>query len=139
MQNPKIIDIPVKMEKYFGKGTMLHPGTEEIRELLKKIPTGKVSTIKSLATYLAKTHGTDVTCPLRTGNAIKKISEQYTLENLDMDVPFWRVLRSDNMMVKFKDFEQWSSVLEDEGFELILTKSNNIKVKMDDSQVYSFF
>lgn len=121
MQKVKIIDIPAKMEKFYGKGTMLHPSLSEIEKLISLIPSSKITTINHIASFLAKNHGTDVTCPMRTGNAIKKIANRFTLENLDANLPFWRVVRSDRMIIKSKNFEQWASLIEDEGFELSLT------------------
>lgn len=138
MQKPKIINIPIKMEKYFGKGTMLHPTMLEIEDLIRLIPVNRITTINHIASQLAKNHGTDVTCPMRTGNAIKKISEQYTMENLDEKVPFWRVLRKDKMMIKSKNYEQWATLVEDEGFELIYTKAGKIKVNFNSDDVFSF-
>ena len=138
MQKPKIINIPPKMEKYYGKGTMLHPTISEIEELISLIPSNKITTINHIASYLAKNHGTDVTCPMRTGNAIKKIANRFTSENLDENLPFWRVVKSDHMMIKSKNYEQWASLIEDEGFELSFTKSGNIQVKFDADAVFSF-
>lgn len=74
MKEFKIVPIPPKMEKYYGTGTILHPSLSEIEELVRQIPERKVTTINHLTHYLAKTHDTDTTCPLRTGNAIKKNS-----------------------------------------------------------------
>uniref|UniRef100_UPI003F5CE552 hypothetical protein n=1 Tax=Maribacter litoralis TaxID=2059726 RepID=UPI003F5CE552 len=78
MTKSKIVDIPTKMEKFYGKGKMLHPSVEEIEELVKTIPKGFVATIDALAKRLATDFGTDVTCPMRTGNGIKKIAERYS-------------------------------------------------------------
>ncbi len=138
MQKSKIIDIPTKMEKFFGKGTMLHPALSEIEELISLIPKNKITTINHLASYLAKIHETNVTCPMRTGNSIKKIANRYTLENVDDNLPFWRVLRSNKMIIKSANYEQWATLIEDEGFELSFVKSGNIKVNLDSNSVFSF-
>lgn len=116
---------------------MLHPSLSEIEGLISLIPSNKVTTINHIASFLAKNHGTDVTCPMRTGNAIKKITNRFSLENLDDNLPFWRVVRSDKI-IKSKNFEQWASIIEDEGFELSYTKSGNIKVKFNSDDVFSF-
>jgi len=138
MKKSKIVDIPVKMEKYFGKGTMLHPSSLDIEELVTKIPKGKITTINHLAAYLAKTQGTDVTCPMRTGNAIKKISERFTIESNDPALPFWRVLRSNNTVIKTKNHEHWASKIEDEGFELSYLKSGDIKIIYTNNDLFKF-
>lgn len=138
MTKSKIVDIPVKMEKFYGKGKMLHPSVEVIEELVKTIPKGFVVTIDLIAKRLAKDFGTDVTCPMRTGNAIKKIAERYSNDNIDFQIPFWRVIRSDRLVIKSKNFEYWASQIEDEGFKLLFTKNGSIKVDVDSSRMFVF-
>ncbi len=138
MTKPKIVDIPVKMEKFYGKGKMLHPSVEEIEELVKIIPKGFVVTIDAIAKRLAQDFGTDVTCPMRTGNAIKKIAERYSNDHIDYRIPFWRVIRSDKLVIKSKNFEFWASKIEDEGFKLLYTKSGAIKLDVDSSRMFVF-
>jgi len=138
MQKSKIVDIPVKMEKYFGKGKMLHPSLVEIEELISLIPATKICTIKLIAKRLAEIHDTDVTCPMRTGNAIKKIANAYTIESIDPKIPFWRVLRNDSTMIKSKNYEQWASLIEDEGFEILFIKNGNIKVNFPSESLFDF-
>ena len=137
MIKSKIVSIPEKMEKFYGKGTMLHPVPNDIEALIKKIPRGKVLSIDMLAKRLANDHGTDVTCPMRTGNAIKKISKRYSAENLDRDLPFWRVIRKDNLVVKTDNYEFWATQLEEEGFELSYTKAQAIKVMVDEKDLFT--
>ncbi len=138
MQKSKIVQIPETMEKFFGKGTMLHPTVNQVEDLVRLIPKGKITTIGNITSYLAAAHGTKVTCPMRTGNAIKKLSERFSVDDLDQELPFWRVLRKDHLMIKSKNYEQLASVIEDEGFEISFTKSNNIKVKVGEGEVFSF-
>lgn len=138
MSKSKIIDIPVKMEKFFGKGKMLHPSIEEVEELVSKIPKGKIATIETLCQKLSDNYGTDVTCPMRTGNAIKKISENYSIDNVDETIPFWRVLRTDKMVIKSKAYEFWATKIEAEGFDLSFTKKDLIKVNFDSATLFRF-
>ncbi len=136
MTKSKIVDIPTKMEKFYGKGKMLHPAIEEIEELIKSIPKGYVATIDAIAKRLATDFGTDVTCPMRTGNAIKKIAERYSNDNIDFKIPFWRVIRSNMLIIKSKNFEFCASKIEDEGFKLLFTKSGSIKLDVDSSRMF---
>lgn len=138
MSKSKIVNIPVKMERYFGKGTMLHPNIEAIEELIKTIPKGKIATIDTLCKKLADDFGTAVTCPMRTGNAIKKISEEYSKTHINENVPFWRVVRPNKMLIKSKESEFWASKIEDEGFTLQFTKSNEIKIDFDSDTLFQF-
>ena len=133
-----IVSIPVKMEKFYGKGTMLHPSADEIEALIKTIPQGSLATIDALCKRLANDTGVNVTCPMRTGNAIKKISEQYSSNYVDTNIPFWRVIKSNKQIIKSKNYELWASKIEDEGFELDYTKLGLIKVNVDDSKMFSF-
>lgn len=132
MIEPKIVPIPKKMEKFYGIGQMLHPGMVMVIELIELIPRGKVVTIDTLAKQLAKAHGADVTCPMRTGNILKKISKT------DSKTPFWRVIRKDYMMVKLNNYEHWATVLEKEGLSLFSTKSNQIKIGVSENQFFRF-
>jgi alkylated DNA nucleotide flippase Atl1 len=138
MTTSKIVAIPIKMEKFYGKGTMLHPSVEAIEELIKTIPRGSVVTIDTLAKRLAIDFGTDVTCPMRTGNAIKKIAERYTSTTIDFQVPFWRVIRSNKLIIKSKNVEFCASLIEDEGFKLLFTKSGAIQLDVDSSSMFAF-
>jgi len=138
MTKSKIVDIPSKMEKFYGKGKMLHPAVEEIEELIKTIPKGSIATIDALAKRLATDFGTDVTCPMRIGNSIKKIAERYSNDNIDFKIPFWRVIRSDKLVIKSKNYEFWASQIEDEGFKLLFTKSGSIKLDVDSSRMFVF-
>jgi len=138
MSESKIVDIPVKMERYFGKGKMLHPDMESVKELIKTIPKGKIATIDTLCNKLSEDFGTNVTCPMRTGNAIKKISEDYSRTETNESIPFWRVIRSNNMIIKSKESEFSASKIEDEGFKLSFTKSNDIKVGFDTNSLFLF-
>ncbi len=138
MTTSKLVGIPIKMEKFYGKGTMLHPSMEDIEELVKVIPKGTIATIDGLTKRLSKDFGTDVTCPMRTGNALKKIAERYSSDAIDFQVPFWRVIRSDTQVIKSKNFEFWASLIEDEGFTLLYTKPGAIKVDVDAGRMFAF-
>ena len=138
MNTSKIVDIPVKMEKFYGKGKMLHPSIEDVEALIKIIPKGYVATIDAVSKRLAEDFGTDVTCPMRVGNAIKKTAERYLSEGADPDIPFWRVIRSNKLVVKSKNIEFSASKIEDEGFKLIFTKSDTIKLDANSSRMFAF-
>ncbi len=138
MKNPTIIDIPVKMEKFYGKGKMLHPTTQIIEEATRTIPMGMVATIETLCKRLAKDFETDVTCPMRTGNAIKKIVEKYVGDMGDKNLPFWRLVKNDGRIINSKAYEYCAARLEDEGFKLSYTKSGDIRIGLDPEKIYHF-
>ena len=138
MSKSKIVGIPVKMEKYYGKGSMLHPSIEDIEELIRIIPKGQIATIETLCQKLSDNYGTDVTCPMRTGNGIKKISEKYTIDNIDESMPFWRVVKTDKMAIKLKEYEFWATKIENEGFHLSFTKTGAVKINFDSNVLCRF-
>ena len=138
MPKSNIVNIPVKMEKFYGKGKMLHPSIDDVEALLKMVPKGKITTIEALAKRLAQNFGTDVTCPMRTGNAIKKISDRYVDENFDEQIPFWRVIRSNQQLIKSKNYERSAAQIETEGFELTYLKSKEVKVSYSENQLFLF-
>jgi len=102
------------------------------------VPKGKITTIEALAKRLAQNFGTDVTCPMRTGNAIKKISDRYVDENFDEKFPFWRVIRSNQQLIKSKNYERSAAQIETEGFELTYLKSKEVKVSYSEDQLFLF-
>lgn len=127
----KIVDVPPKMEKFYGKGKMLHPEVDMVEKVVKEIPKGKIATISQIADRMAKMVGVDVSCPMRTGNAIKQIAEDK--EN----VPYWRVIRNDKGIVKSSKYEQSASRIEDEGFQLVY-KGDSISISFRDEDLVDF-
>ena len=138
MPKSNIVNIPVKMERFYGKGKMLHPSIDDVEALLKMVPKGKITTIEALAKRLAQNFGTDVTCPMRTGNAIKRISDRYVDESFDEQIPFWRVIRSNQQLIKSKNYERSAAQIETEGFELTYLKSKEVKVSYSEDQLFLF-
>ena len=135
----RIVNIPEKMEKFYGTGKMLHPSVEAIEELISNIPKGYVTTIDSIAKCLAKEAGVDVNCPMRIGNVVKKISKSYSNENIDFKIPFWRVIRSNKEVIKTQNYEYWATLLEDEGFKLSYSKPNSIMVEVTEDKLFDNF
>lgn len=136
MNKPNIVAIPLKMERYYGKGKMLHPNTALINEAIESIPKNKLTTIEHLGNKLARDFGVDVTCPMRIGNIIKKLAKEDALS--ESNVPYWKVLRKDGLMIKTKTLEYDAVKLEAEGFELSFLKSGNIKVSVEVAQIFTF-
>jgi len=139
MKQPVIIDIPEKMEKFFGrKGKMLHPELFMVEALVRLIPLGKIVTIDTLANKMAKDFGADISCPMRTGNAIKKIIEKFSSGNSNDNIPYWRIVKKDRMIISSKSYELCASKLEDEGFKLSYMKSGKIKVNFELTKLFKF-
>ena len=138
MKDIKIVDVPEKMQKYYGAGKMVHPDVEMVEEVIREIPKGKVATIDLIAKRIANGVGVDVACPMRTGNAIKQIAESFLGQNTDNQLPFWRVIRTDIQVVRSKNYELAAAKLEEEGFELEFKKDDQIKVHFTKQSIHKF-
>ncbi|MBV6646515.1 MAG: MGMT family protein [Cyclobacteriaceae bacterium] len=136
MSEVRIVNIPEKMEKFYGAGKMLHPTLELIEQTLAQVSFGKVITIDMLCKKLARDFETEVTCPMRTGNAIKKIASSSAAET--DTIPFWRVLRKDWSLMNLKDPELSMARLQEEGFTLSFGKSDRVIVQVNASQIHHF-
>jgi len=139
MKKPVIIDIPAKMEKFFGgKGKMLHPEIEMVEDLIRLIPLGKIATIDTLAHKMAQDVGVDVSCPMRTGNAVKKIMEIFSNNDSDDSIPYWRVVKKNKEVINSNCYERCASKLADDGFKLSYPKSGKINVKFTEDELFVF-
>ncbi|MFY0599931.1 MAG: MGMT family protein [Cyclobacteriaceae bacterium] len=132
-----IVDVPEKMQKFYGSGKMLHPDVAMVEELVRMIPNGKVVLIDSICEKLATDHGTDVTCPMRTGGAVKKIIETYALEE-DQSIPFWRVIRKNHMLVNSSFTEICAANLRKEGFQVEEKAKGEFRVAGVEEMLFEF-
>src|SRR5258708_12001613 len=63
---PKLVAMPLKMQKRFGAGTMLVPSPREVEAFIRTVRKGSVTTVSQIREYLAGKNSADVTCPLTT-------------------------------------------------------------------------
>ena len=100
-QAPKVVKVPVKMQKRFGTGTMLVPRPLDVDELIRKIPKGKLATTGQIGDRLARKSKADCACPMTTGIFIKIAAEtaEEDLRNGKKRItPYWRVVKSDGQL-----------------------------------------
>jgi hypothetical protein len=101
----KIVQIPPRMVKRFGGGTMLIPKPLDVDALIRKTGKGSLITTSEIRARLARDNKVDVTCPLTTGLFIRIAAEaaEEDLRNGKKRVtPYWRVVRDDgSLMEKF--------------------------------------
>ena len=88
----KIVAIRPKLQKRFGKGTMLIPSPLDVEAVIRKVPRGKVITSSQLGAKLAHAAGTNCTCPMTTGIFVRIIAEAAAESRI---TPYWRVVRDD--------------------------------------------
>lgn len=57
---PKVENIPEKMSKKWGTGTLCIPLPREVDEIMRSVPTGKLITINQIRQIVAKKHGATI-------------------------------------------------------------------------------
>jgi len=94
---PKVQEITDKMSKRWGTGTVVIPAPEEVDEIMRKVPKGKLITINEIRAMLAQKHGATISCPITTGIfawiAANAAAEAATEGKQDI-TPYWRTLKS---------------------------------------------
>jgi alkylated DNA nucleotide flippase Atl1 len=98
---PKVEEIPDKMSKRWGRGTVVIPAPIEVDEMMRKIPAGKVTTINEIRSALAKKHKATIGCPMTTGIfawiAAHAAEEQKQLGE-ETITPYWRTLKTGGLL-----------------------------------------
>ncbi|HKV95743.1 MAG TPA: hypothetical protein VJW20_24590 [Candidatus Angelobacter sp.] len=100
-QEPKIVDIPARMQARFGKGRMVIPKPLDVDALIRRVPKGKLVTVLQLREELARRSRVDVACPLCTGIFVRIVAEAAEEERRagkKTVTQYWRVLSSDGRL-----------------------------------------
>jgi alkylated DNA nucleotide flippase Atl1 len=135
---PKIENIPARMQKNCGRGTMVIPSPKEVDAIMKKIPSGKVVTINRIRKKIARKHHADIACPVTTG-----IFSWIAAHAADEDIaagsknftPFWRTLKEGGVInEKYPGgIERQAMLLEAEGHTIIQKGEKWIVENWEDS------
>jgi alkylated DNA nucleotide flippase Atl1 len=99
----RLVAIPPKMQKRWGKGKMLIPSAFDVEALIRKVPSGKVITQAQLRERLARAARADVACPITTGIFIRIVAEaaaEAIKAGKSRVTPFWRVVRHDGRLLE---------------------------------------
>ncbi|CAG0983834.1 hypothetical protein PHYC_01913 [Phycisphaerales bacterium] len=99
----KIVAIPDRMQKTFGRGTMLIPSPRAVDEIARTVRKGRVLTLGSLRAALAARAGADSACPLTTGifvRIVAEAAEEDRREGLKRITPYWRIVRDDGSLIE---------------------------------------
>jgi alkylated DNA nucleotide flippase Atl1 len=121
---PKVEEITGKMSKRWGKGTVVIPSPKEVDEIMRKVPEGKLITIKEIREILAKKHGTTIACPMTTGIFVwiaANAAEEARAEGKKDITPYWRTLKTGGILnEKYPGgVEAQRKLLEKEGHRII--------------------
>ena len=124
---PKAVAIPPRMEKRFGKGTMLIPSPRDVDAVIRMVRPGRVITVSAIRRKLAEKHNADVTCPLTTGIFVRiaaEAAEESAREGATRVTPYWRVVKDDGSLnPKFPGgVTRQASKLREEGHQLLPAK-----------------
>ena len=94
---PKIAEIDCSRSKRWGTGTFVIPAPIEVKELMDRVPKGKLTSINELREALAKKHGTTIACPITTGIfawIAAHAAEESAAEGAKRSTPYWRTLKT---------------------------------------------
>ena len=97
----KVVNVPLRMQKRFGKGKMLIPRPVEVDELIRKIPKGKLATTGQIGERLARKYKADCACPMTTGIFVKiasETAEEDLRKGKKRITPYWRVIQADGRL-----------------------------------------
>ena len=98
---PVVRKIEGTMSKRWGEGTVVIPAPREVDEIMRKVPSGKLITIKEIREMLAKKHGATIGCPITTGIfagiAARAAGEEAAEGKKDI-TPYWRTLKTGGVL-----------------------------------------
>lgn len=123
-QEPKIVDIPPRMRKLWGRGTMAIARPLDVDALMRKVRKGRVATVKQIMAKLAEIYGSDTMCPMTTGIFIRIVAEAAEEDRAagkTRITPYWRTLKGDGKLnEKYPGgVESQAARLAAEGHELV--------------------
>lgn len=119
MPKIQIIQDEKTIKKYGGNKMFLAPPIY-YDEIMKKVPKGKLITVKQIRNFLAKTNNADFTDPMTAGIFINIVAwASYQRNNV---TPYWRTLKSNGELnIKYPgEIELQKKLLEEEGHKIIL-------------------
>ena len=125
---PKVVDIPPKMQKRLGTGTLLIPAPRDVEGVMRGIRKGTVMTVAEIRRTLAAKYRTDAACPLVTGIfvwvAANAAEEEAAAGGKTRITPYWRVVKDDGSLnPKFPGgVMAQAERLRDEGFTILRGK-----------------
>jgi alkylated DNA nucleotide flippase Atl1 len=98
---PKVISVPVKFQKQMGGKRVLIPAPLMVDGLVRKVPKGKLVTVRQLREYLAGQFNADSTCPMTMGislTIVAQAAEEDLQEGKKRVAPYWRVIKVDGSL-----------------------------------------
>ena len=98
---PKVVDIPPRMQKRLGSGTLLLPSPHDVDDAIRAVRKGAVVSVSKICRDLAAKYATDSACPLVTGIFVRiaaEAAEEAAAEGRTRITPYWRVVKDDGSL-----------------------------------------
>ena len=129
---PKVVEIPPRMQKRFGVGSMVIPHPREVEALIREVPKGKITTVSRLRELLAAQHSCDVACPLTTGIFVRiasEAAEEDASNGKKRITPYWRVVADNGKLnPKFPGgIDRQAKRLRAEGHNVVAGKVQSVR------------
>lgn len=97
----KIVEVPPRMQKQWGTGTMVIPEPLKLDALIRTVQKGRLITVPQLMDRIARDAGADCACPMTTGILLRIVSEtaeEDLREGRKRVTPYWRVLKQGGLL-----------------------------------------
>ena len=94
---PKVCQIEGKLSKRWGEGTVVIPAPLDVDAIMKRVPSGRLTTIESIRRKLARKYGATIACPITTGIfawIAAHAAAEAEAENKRRITPYWRTLKA---------------------------------------------
>ncbi len=94
---PRVESISPGMRRKWGPGTIVIPAPQDVDEIMRQVPKGRVITINQIREAVARRHGATIGCPMTTG-ILARIAAGAAGEEEDDGkkrvTPYWRTLKA---------------------------------------------
>lgn len=128
-----------KSIKKYGGDRMYFAPPIDYDKIMKRIPCGKVITIRMIREYFAKSNGADFTEPITAGVFVS-IAAWASFQRTDNETPYWRTLKANGELnAKYPGgIEAQKEKLEAEGHIVIQKGRTNIRYYVKDYEKVLF-
>ena len=121
---PRVEKISEKLSKRWGAGTVVIPAPNEVDEIMREVPQGKLITINQIRAKLAHKHNATIGCPMTTGIfawIAANAAEEAAAAGIKDITPYWRTLKTGGIInEKYPGgVEAQRKLLEREGHKII--------------------
>lgn len=121
---PRVEKITEKMSRRWGTGTVVIPAPLEVDALMRRVPKGKLVTLKEIREALARKHNATIGCPMTTGIfawIAANAAEEQRGKGIKDITPYWRTLKTGGVLnPKYPGgVERQKELLESEGHRVV--------------------